>query len=415
MEKNFSSIFKGDKILWYSIIILAVLSIVAVYSATGALAYQSHDGNTYYFLIRHTSFVAVGIITILLVQFIPYSFYFKIAPYFYVGVLLMLVVTMFVGVNKNGATRWLEIPVIHLQFQPSDFAKLAMIVVTAKILSVNQDDPVKLKQSIRQIVVMTGLMSFMILPSDLSTAVLLVLIVVVILYIGRVQLKVLFAMLGIAIVILATFFIILENSEDKGRLGTWKARYESFIHPEEEGNDNTQINQAKVAIVTGGLIGKGPGNSIQRNVLPQSYSDFIYAFIIEEYGILGAILVLMLYLWILYRGIHIVKKAKKAFPILLALGLIFSMAIQAFMNMAVAVGLVPVTGQTLPFLSMGGTSIVMTGVLFGIILNISRETLREENEGKMPDDMTDNTEMFNVQNLATESQNNSNPTNNVVE
>ena len=380
MTIKISNIFKGDKILWNALAILAILSIIAVYSATGALAYQQHNGDTSYYLYRHSLFMAFGILVIIVTQFIPYKIYIKSAYIIYGISIFFLILTFFFGETKNEATRWLNLPVINIDFQPSDLAKFAIVMVTAKILAQNQNNKEGLKKAVTKIIMLTAAMVIFIFPSDFSSALLLIVTVGIIMYVGRVKFKYLLATTGIAFIVLSFFILIIMNS-GHGRFNTWKARIESFTGDNENSDGNYQVNNAKMAIVTGGFFGKGPGNSIHRNSLPQSYSDFIFAFIVEEYGAFGGIFVLIVYLWILYRGMLIVRKTKKAFPVLLGLGLIISLSIQAFTNMLVAVNIFPVTGQTLPFVSMGGTSIFFTAVTFGILLNISRKEnlkIREE-------------------------------------
>jgi cell division protein FtsW len=378
MLEKLKNIFKGDRILWNSVLVLGGLSIAAVYSASGALAYQEHDGNTLFFLFKQIFFIGFGILAVLIFQFIPYKYYFRFAPAIYVVSLLLLALTLIMGKSVNGAQRWLEIPLIHIQFQPSEIAKIALVIYAARILSVNQDDEKSMKTALIAILAITGLMSALLIFSGGSTTLLLLATVLVLLYVGRVKIKYILLIVGIFVIFGASFLFILSRSSNTGRLKTWKSRYETFFKGKDNGSD--QANEAKVAIVTGGVFGKGPGNSVQRNVLPQSYSDFIYASIIEEYGWAGAAIIIALYLWILYRGINIINYVKNSFPAILALGLIFSLTIQAFANMAVAVGLFPVTGQALPFVSMGGTSNVITGITFGIILNISREAVIELNK-----------------------------------
>jgi cell division protein FtsW len=248
----------------------------------------------------------------------------------------------------------------------------------AKVLSQHQQSKEELKSSFKPIIISILVICGLILPANLSTAVLLFATCWALMFIGRMDFKYLITSLGAIFVIFMVVLTITLNLPDKGRVNTWKNRIENFVSG--EGEANHQANQAKIAIATGGFFGKGPGNSTQRNFLPQAYSDFIYAIIVEEYGLFGGILILFLYLYLLYRTGVIVKKSSRTFPALLAIGLTISLVFQALANMAVAVNLIPVTGQTLPFVSMGGTSIFFTSIAFGLILSVSRSIQNEENK-----------------------------------
>jgi cell division protein FtsW len=383
-SEKFRYIFKGDRILWNSILVLAGLSVVAVYSAIGALAYQQFDGNTTYVMLKHLLFVLLGLVAALIFQFVPYKIYFKHAFTFFAIAFVLVILTRFIGVEINGARRWLAIPLTGIAFQPSELLKIGLLMVTARILSVNQNSDQGMALSFYAITGIAVVSSVALISQGLSTSLLAFLIVVVLMFIGRMPIKYIASIIVVALLGLGVIFVILKNSpEDIKRGGTWISRVDSFINGDKA--SNSQAREAKIAIATGGIIGKGPGNSVQRSVLSQSYSDFIFASFVEEYGLMGALVIIALYLWILYRGINTVNHIRNSFPALLALGLIFAICIQAFANMAIAVGLGPVTGQTLPFMSMGGTSIVITGAAFGIILNVSREAVinaKEMNEQK---------------------------------
>ncbi len=273
------------------------------------------------------------------------------------------------GVTRNAATRWLTLPGTGINFQTSDLAKFALIMFFARMLSVSQESTEKLKEVFKPIMIAVVIICGLILPADFSTAAMLFAIVWILMFIGRIELKLLFGSVGVIIVLLALFISIALNMPDS-RVGTWKKRITSFISDDDQ--QNYQAEQSKIAIVTGGFFGKGPGNSTQRNFLPHPYSDFIYAIIIEEYGLFGGLFILSLYLYLLYRTGVIVRKLSGTFAAFLAIGLSLSLVMQALTNMAVAVNLMPVTGQTLPFVSMGGTSILFTSVALGIILSVSR-------------------------------------------
>jgi len=369
--------FKGDKVIWGIIILLVIVSLLAVYSSTGLIAFRYKGGNTSYYLMRHARFLLLGLVVIFVVHRLPYQIYFKWANTAYIAALSLLVITLLVGITKNEATRWLSIPGLGLEFQTSDFAKFALLMFVSKNLAANQNDKKKLSEALDIIVWATIIMIFFILTENLSTALLMTLTVLIVLIIGRVELRKL-GKYVMVLSIIGIFFITIAFSSDKfGRAATWKTRIENFVSSD---GDNYQADMSKIAVSTGGFTGKGPGKSTQRNFLPQPYSDFIYAIIIEEYGLVGGTFVLFLYLFFLYRVGVIVNKSKQTFQALLAIGLSVSLVIQALFNMAVAVNLFPVTGQTLPMISMGGTSILFSSVALGIILSISR-SLEEEQRG----------------------------------
>jgi cell division protein FtsW len=250
------------------------------------------------------------------------------------------------GTSINEANRWLTLPVINITFQSSDFAKLALIMYIARVLTKKQDQIKDFNAAFVPVIVPVIIVCGLILPANLSTAIILFATCVVIMFIGRISLKYIFSMIAIGAVFLSIFLIILVNSPQTGRLYTWKSRIERFI--DKDNSDSYQSDQAKIAIATGGITGKMPGNSVQRNFLPQAYSDFIYAIIIEEYGLMGGFAILMVYLILLFRGIRIAHRSPGTFGAFLAVGLTFSLVFQALINMAVTVDLLPVTGQPLP-------------------------------------------------------------------
>jgi len=373
MELKFSNIFKGDKVLWNAIFVLSIISIAAVYSATGALAYQDGSGgNTLFYLIKHSIFLSGGFFLVIIIQYIDYNRYAKYIEVILIFSFALSFITLFAGVEINGARRWLNIPGINYLFQPSELAKFAVMIYSAKVLAGVQKSEAEMKAGIKKIlVVVAGFMAVTVL-ADLSSAALIFITAMVLMFAARVKVMHIFMILGVTIVL--GFTVITIGSAE--REVTWQNRITDFYSGK---GASQQPENAKAAIATGGFFGKGPGNSEARNVLPQTYSDFIYAFIIEEYGFLGGSILVGVYLWIFIRGITIVQGIKKIFPALLSLGLILSLTIQAFLNMSVSVGLAPVTGQTLPFVSMGGTSLVFTALTFGIILNISRMSQLDSN------------------------------------
>lgn len=377
MKEKFKKYFKGDTAIWLIVMFLSIASMLTVYSATGSLAYKKMGGNTTYYLFRHLTFLLLGIGIIYIVHNISYKIYFSLSQLFLYLAVPLLLWTLFNGVNLNQAARWITLPGTGLSFQTSDFAKFALIMFVARLLSLKQESEQEKKSTIKNIFIWIFITCGLILPANFSTAAMLFFICIVLMFIGRVHLKYIFGVIGIAVLGIALFVLVARTMSNSGRVSTWIARVENFVDGDSEGN--FQANRAKTAIVNGGFLGRGPGNSIQRNVLPHPYSDFIYAIIIEEYGLVGGLAILSLYIILLYRVGVIVRKSRRTFPALLAVGLVLVIVLQALTNMAVAVNLFPVTGQTLPFVSMGGTSIIFTSAIIGIILSISR-TIENENQ-----------------------------------
>ena len=354
---------KGDPIIWIIAVAFLLLSILVVYSATGALAYKSRGGNTEYFLFRQTIMVILSLIAMWGAHRIDYRFYAKISKIALLVAAVLLVYTWVSGINLNSATRWIQIPWINQQFQPSDFATFALIVSLASMLAKRQQDIKNFKESFIPILIWCGVIVGLIALSNFSSAILLFATCMLLMFIGRVPLK--YLMLLVLVGAMAGGIALAVGQ----RLETVLSRIDDFMDPTEM---SFQGRQSHIAIATGGIVGKGLGQSQQRNFLPESYSDFIYAIIIEEYGLIGGALVAFMYLALLYRGMVTTSKSDHPFGGLLAAGLSFALVLQAFVNMAVAVGLGPVTGLPLPFLSMGGTSLLFTGISMGIILSVSR-------------------------------------------
>jgi cell division protein FtsW len=371
---------KGDVWIWIIVVALSLISILAVYSSTGTLAYKYQGGDTTHYIFRHLFLLAIGFAIMYGTHRIHYTFYSKVSVYLLYLSVPLLLYTLVSGINLNSATRWIMLPG-GISFQTSDLAKFALIMYIARFLALNQDNIKDFKTGFRPVIIWIIVICLLIFPANFSTSAMLFAISLVMLFIGRVSSKYLFLLVGSLIVTLSlTILLILAFPKLKeiGRVGTWVARVERFTGNEEsiEASDdgNFQSDQAKIAIVTGGITGKGPGKSTQRNFLPHPYSDFIFAIIIEEYGLVGGLIVLFLYLWLLQRSTLIVKKSKHRFAAFTAIGLAFWLVFQALINMAVAVNLFPVTGQTLPLLSMGGSSIFFATAAFGIILSVSRDT-----------------------------------------
>jgi cell division protein FtsW len=365
--------FKGDPIIWGIVILLSLFSILVVYSATGSLAYKYAGGNTELYLVRHSALVFVSLGVMWLAHKVPYrnyALYARLAMYLSMPLLL---VTYLFGSNINEANRWLTIPVINQAFQPSDLAKLALIAALAAMLARRQNNIKDFKSTFLPIIIAIGVICALIGLANMSTAILLLSTCLLIMFIGRVPVKYLLVVVMVGVLGLTAAIFLGQRGE------TFQSRITDFV---ESSSDDSKIpfqaEQSYIAIATGGITGKGPGNSEQRNSLPHPYSDFIYAIIIEEYGMIGGVAVLFLYLALLYRGMRIVANSNKAFGGLLSAGLSFALVIQALVNMAVAVGLGPITGLPLPLLSMGGTSLVFTGISLGIILSVSRGDHQDE-------------------------------------
>lgn len=378
-----ANIFKGDKIIWAMIFILSFISLLAVYSSTGTLAFKYQEGNMFYYLFRHGALLIFGFVLILIFQNIPVSLYNRYSIILIIITIPLLLYTLLKGTNLNEASRWITLPGTRISFQSSDFAKFSLVVFIAHFLAKHQNvNEHVFKKDFKYLMVIILLICALILPANFSTAALLFIISVIILFMGRVKIKYILKLIGIGTglaVLFITFALLFFP--DKGRVATWKNRFETYFNLKETDADaNFQVEQAKIAIATGGFFGKGPGNSTQRNFLPHPYSDFIFAIIIEEYGFVGAFMVLFAYLVLFYRAGVIVRKSKTAFPAFLAVGLLLSLVLQAMLNMGVATSLLPVTGQTLPLVSMGGTSIIFTSLSLGIILNIS--VLNSKNNNK---------------------------------
>lgn len=358
---------KGDRWIWLIVIILSVWSLLAVYSATGTLAYKKGVGSEQ-FLIKHLVMIVGGIALMYFSHLLDYRYYAGISKVLMVITIPLLLYTLIFGANVNDASRWVTIPIINQTFQTSDLAKLALITFLARTLTKKQENIKDVKNAFLPIMGSVCVVFVLIALANLSTAMMLFGVSILLLIIGRISIK------QIAIVCLAGMVLLTGVMMLGPRRKTYMSRIETFMNPEKADPDKAfQANQSKIAIATGGIFGKGPGNSTQRNYLPHPYSDFVFALIIEEYGTVGGVGLVLLYLVFLYRCVLIVTQSPKAFGALLAAGLSFSLTIQAFANMAVAVGLGPVTGVPLPLVSMGGTSILFTSVAFGIILSVSRD------------------------------------------
>lgn len=369
---------KGDRRIWMIVGFLAIASILAVYSSIGSMAFKMRDGNTEYYLFTHLFYMALGFTLMVVCSRTHYTKFGKLAPILIMVAIPLLAYTFFFGDDINQAKRWITIPWLDKTFQTSDFAKLALIVFLAKILSKKQDNIKDFRSAFLPIIIPVGIVCCLIAAADLSTAALLFVTCILMMIIGRVSIKYIIAMGLIGLALLGLLFLVGKAFPEYFRVETWISRVNEFLYNTDGGY---QIQHSKTAIASGEFFGTGPGNSIQKNFLPYPYADFIYAIICEEYGLFGAFSIIGLYLWLLFRCIAIVTRCPKTFGAILAMGLALNIVVQAFANIAVSVHLVPVTGLNLPFISMGGTSLIFTCISLGIILSVSRyvdESKKEE-------------------------------------
>lgn len=391
----------GDRSLWIVIVLLSIFSILVVYSSTASMAYRNMDGDTSHYLIRQVRFVMAALSIIYITHLINFQFYFKKAKWIFRIAVFLMLLTFFSGSTFNEATRWLTVPYTSLTFQPADILKIAIIIKMASFLAAKQ----KVIHSIpilpsfnyfnwnkypdknfhilhRTTIPLLGpiaLVCLMVMVSNLSTAIIIGLTSIIVLIIGRVRWWEIVRLL-MAIFIVFALAVSLLKAFNVGRVDTWISRIENFMASEADygsskdyNEEQFQVHQAKISVASGWIMGRGPGNSTQRSNLPHPYSDYAYAFIVEEYGLLGAVLILGCYLWIFYRSILIFRKCDTAFPSFLVLGLSLVVTIQALLHMGVSVDAAPVTGQTLPIISLGGSSLIFTCISLGIILSVSRQ------------------------------------------
>ncbi|MBK7763509.1 MAG: FtsW/RodA/SpoVE family cell cycle protein [Bacteroidetes bacterium] len=386
---------QGDKIIWGIVIVLSMISLMAVYSSTGSLAYRMRQGHAEYYLIKQLIELVLGLVIIYLAHKVNYVIYSKIAVLFFAISIPLLIYTLFFGTTLNEGSRWLKLPGTRLTFQTSDLAKLALFMFMARQLSRIQNDLDNFKRVCINIFLPLIVICGLIAVANLSTALMIAISCSVLFFIGRIRIK---HLLILAASSLLLFGVIFGASKvfKFGRAETWEARFTNFFSDNKE-DIPYQVLQAKIAQAKGGLTGVGPGNSSQRNFLPHPYSDFIYSIIIEEYGlILGGAGLIFLYLLFLWRSIIIFRRCPFAFGAFLAVGLSFTLVFQALLNMAVNVNLVPVTGLTLPLVSMGGSSIWFTCLGIGIILSVSRfvesNEKNEQNEDTIVDEIKEEQE-----------------------
>lgn len=387
---------KGDKTIWAIVIILALFSLLVVYSSTGSLAYK-YSKSTESYLFKQIMFIAIGMMVVYFLHKVNYKVYSQVARLAFIISVPLLIYTLFFGVRLNEGSRWIKLPIIQMTIQTSDLAKLALFMYISRLLSKKQDVIKDFKKGFLPLIIPVGIVCLLIAPANLSTALLIGATSLLLMFIGRVSVKhlaLVIAVAAIPVIMLVMAAVIKHNDngpetvavkKEKGsslfvRVDTWISRVDNFIYGSKDVDDEKtfHVNQMKIAISNGGWVGLGPGNSTQRNFMPHPYSDSVYATIIEEYGLLGGMAVLAIYLLFLFRCIRIFKKCPYAFGAFLALALSFTLVIQALANMAVNVNLMPVTGVTLPLVSMGGSSFIFTCIAIGIILSVARNVEQAE-------------------------------------
>lgn len=393
--KNLLKKTKGDRYIWAIVLILAIISLLVIYSATGSLAYK-YSKNTGYYLFKQICFIISGLLIIHFMHLVNYTLYSKASVLLFIISIPLLLYTIFFGVEVNDASRWIHIPVLNFTVQTSDFARLALFMYISRQLSRRQEHIKDFKKGFLPIIIPVLLICLLIMPDNLSTALLIGLTSLLLMFIGRISVKHIGLVIVIALIpimlligIAASTYTGSESAgthqtalskklNSMGRFGTWVSRVQQYMYAEDS-EVPYQVQQANIAIANGGILGLGPGNSLQRNFLPQAYNDSIYAIIIEEYGLFGAAFIIFMYLIFLFRCIRIFRRCPYAFGAFLALALSFTLVIQAIANMAVNVNLIPVTGVTLPLVSMGGSSFFFTCASIGIILSVARNL--EQMEG----------------------------------
>jgi cell division protein FtsW len=369
-----SKIFKGDRVIWIVLLLMSLLSLLIVYSSTGALAYRQAEGNTLYFLVRQLFFLGAGLgIMLVMVNFLSvkiYSILANLMIYLSIGLLFITVALKFAGMTE-GSGRTLDLGFIS--FQPGEVAKISLILYTAKVLGKNQTTKGDLKKAFVKIITHSIIVCGLIFISDFSTAALLFATIFTMMFVGRISFKYLFIVIVSGTALMALIYVSSEQFPDApARVHTIKGRISRFIYGDPDSEKGiTQADYAKLAIYEGGFLGKGPGHSDVSNYMAAAYNDFIFAIIVEEYGLVGGILVLFLYLIFFFRSVVIVRRSTRTFPAFLVTGLSLVLVFQAMVNIGVSAGVLPVTGQPLPWMSLGGTSLIFTSVTFGCILSVS--------------------------------------------
>lgn len=371
--------------IWAIVALLAIFSFLPVYSAASNLAYTYGDGQTFSYFIKHFVHLFLGFSIIYAIHRIPYRYFKGLSMVMFPVVLILLLVTLLQGTTIDGAnaSRWIRVPFVGFTFQTSTLAALVLMVFVARYLSKIFEQEISFKSSIMPLWLPVFVVLILILPANFSTTAIIFTMVLALAFLGGYPLKYLGAIVGSGLLVLSFFVLIAKAFPDAmpNRVDTWGSRISNFMD-DRDSEEDYQIEKAKIAIATGSLYGLGPGKSVQKNFLPQSSSDFIFAIIIEEYGLLGGLFLLILYLLLLFRIVVVAQKAETVFGKLLTIGVGLPIIFQALINMGVAVELFPVTGQTLPLISSGGTSIWVTCLGIGIILSVSakREDIRNQSE-----------------------------------
>ncbi|RZP04141.1 MAG: cell division protein FtsW [Flavobacteriales bacterium] len=387
---------KGDKTIWAVVSLLAIFSFLPVYSSSSNLAYLYGDGNTFKFLLKHLTHLILGFVILYGVHKVPYNYFKGLSVISLPIVIILLIITITQGVTIDGAnaSRWVRIPIVGVTFQSSTLASVVLLTYIARYLSKIKDNTITFKESLLPLWLPVFLVLTLILPANLSTAAIIFFMVIVLIFIGGYPVKHLLIILFTSLIFLSFFIVSVKAFPNvfPNRVDTWMSRIDNFFDGEKTEADY-QIEKAKIAIASGGITGLGPGKSIQKNFLPQSSSDFIYAVIVEEFGLVGSFTLMFLYMLLLFRFVIVAHKAETVFGKLLVIGVGLPIVFVALINMAVAVEIFPVTGQTLPLISSGGSSIWMTCLAIGMILSISakREVVKTETYEENPLDILSET------------------------
>ena len=386
MKNTFAQI-KGDRAIWAIAALLAIFSFLPVYSAASNLAVGS--SNTFSFFVKHFMHLFLGFTIMYGVHKVPYKYFRGLSMVMIPIVFVLLLVTMLQGTTLEGAnaSRWIKIPIVNMSFQTSTLAGVVLMVYVARYLSKIKDKTIAFKETILPLWAPVFVILILILPANFSTTAIIFTMIMMLAFIGGYPLKYLLVIIVSGIAALTLFVLVAKAFPDAmpNRIDTWMSRIENFSNTADTGADY-QIEKAKIAIASGGIKGVGPGKSVQKNFLPQSSSDFIFAIIIEEYGLIGGLFLLVMYSWLLFRIVIVSQKSETIFGKLLVLGVGLPIVFQALINMAVAVELFPVTGQTLPLISSGGTSIWMTCLAIGIILSVSAKRQELKNNEDLESD-----------------------------
>ena len=375
ITRRISALLQGDKLIWLTVSLLSLVSVLVVYSSSEALALRRNaDGGS--LLVKHVTLLVMGMAVMYGCHMINFMRYAKASTWLLWIAVLLLIYTLLFGPTINEARRWIFVPFVGITVQTSDFAKVVLVMYTARTIALMQEKTVSLSELVLPVLLVCGLIA----PSDLSTSLSMFFTAVLLMFIGRVELRDVFALFMLGLSLFACLIIMYDYFPASIRVDTWISRLSDFATGAGNASADSQVLQAKMAIAKGGIFGVGPGNGTQAHFLPHAYSDYIFCIVIEEYGLFGAIAVIGLYLLLLIRCIRLVTRSPKTFGAMLAIGLCFSIITQAFIHMAVNVNLVPVTGLTLPFLSMGGTSLMFSGIAMGMILSVSKyvETVGSE-------------------------------------